>query len=223
MKKIMGFAWSSVSTALVCAMLFFGMITPARAPKGGRGSLGGRTIASIQEEDFDKKLLNYQVCYGVSFDAGNATQERRRACKAMLVHKLEGAFAKRGTFLTSPVLFRCENTSFGAEQWQDWQEHPVVALHPNHEFLAIEALLARYSDSIQVDTDREQNARETCHFLSECKDALRFDHFSFRRVSSCLLDDSAERRTYMLDTIGNMLFRSKFSHERLLFAEILRN
>jgi hypothetical protein len=96
-------------------------------------------------------------------------------------------------------------------------------LHPNHEFLAIEALLARYSDSIQVDTDREQNARETCHFLSECKDALRFDHFSFRRVSSCLLDDSAERRTYMLDTIGNMLFRSKFSHERLLFAEILRN
>ncbi|PMU07075.1 hypothetical protein C1Y11_29270, partial [Pseudomonas sp. FW305-20] len=60
----------------------------------------------------------------------------------MLVHKLEGAFAKRGAFLSVPVLFRCENTAFGAETWQDWEEHPVVALHPNHEFLAIDALLA---------------------------------------------------------------------------------
>jgi hypothetical protein len=173
-------AWSYSATVLLSIFFYFVAIVPARAPRGGKNSLGGRTIASVQEEEFDHRLLNLQLCYGVRFDGGKSTPARRRVCKALVVHALDKALAAPGAILKAPVEFVCDDTAFPKEEpARDFL--PVrVHLKPNAEFLAIQQTLDKSLESVSTTESNALNARETCEFLTDCKWAMRPQAMSLR-------------------------------------------
>lgn len=203
------------------ALFFFVTTAPARAPKGGKNSLGGRTIAALQEDDFDRKLLRYQICYGVKFLSDTSTVERRRACKAMLVNRMESALAESGRVFERPISFQCEDTALGAKEWTE-EERPVGALRPNAEFSLIEDFINRYSNKLSVDPVVEVEAREACEFLTDCKNSMRIDHLSLRKIGACLVDKNPTHRKILMDEIGAMLFRVKSRDDKLLLSELYK-
>jgi hypothetical protein len=219
MQKAVRMVWSGFVTACLAVVIFFIFIGPAKAPKGDKHSLGGRTIASIQEEDFDRTLQRYNICYGVRFAANQATPERRRVCKAILVHRLEQSLAETGTYFPMQVEFRCENTAMGRKIWYDDLNQPVVALQPNAEFDSIEDLIKQHLDRKQVSASVDNQVRDACQFISRCKRALRFETFSIRRVASCFTDDDSLHRRMMVDTISDLVFPK--AKEKLLVADLL--
>lgn len=208
---------SAVLFLLLTAALFLGGIAPARAPLGGKKSLGGRTIASLQEEDFDKKLMQYRLCYGVHLQAKSATQERRRVCKAMLVHRLELSLAP-GIFFQEPVSFECVDTALGKNEWYE-NDHLVVALKPNAEDKAIDLVFASKLSSENVAQDRAEKIASACHFLADCRTAMAPGQLSLRKVGSCFFSDDTMQRELLLDMVGRMLFRVK--DNRVLYSQLL--
>jgi len=219
MRKAMRMAWSGFVTVLFATVIFFVLIQPAKAPKGNKRSLGGRTIASIQEEEFDRVLQQYQECYGVRFVAATATPERRRVCKAVLVHQLSQALGESGTYFVAPVEFRCENTAMGRRSWYNEMNHAVAALQPNTELATIDAILKEQLDRRQVSMDVDARARDACAFISSCKRALSFERFSLRKIGTCFTDNNALHRRMMVDTVGEFVFPR--SREKLLIADLL--
>lgn len=210
-------AWSSLFT-MVATLLFFAFtISPARAPQGGKNSLGGRTIASMQEEDFDRRLMNYQICYGVRFFPASATFERRRVCKAMLVHRLDLAFQKSGAFLKNPVEFHCDDTAFGKKEWEN-NGVPAAALKPNAEYQAMDKLLEANMEYRSVTDSEEQYVKETCQFLTSCKNSMR--RFYLRQVGECLSTPNVLRRKVLIDEIGTMVF-SPQAEPKVLYSELV--
>jgi len=220
MKRAVRIAWSFSFTFLVTAVLFFVVIAPARAPQGGKNSLGGRTIASLQEEDFDKKILRYQLCQGVRFYADTATLERRRVCKAMLVHEMEAFLGASGAYLRTPVEFHCQDTSIGKKEWENGEGQPAVALQPNFEEQEMEKVLAASVDHKIVSEEEDKFARDACEFLSECKEAMRPKTLSFRHLGHCLMTENITHRKILLDEIASMLFRVELS-SKILYADLL--
>lgn len=219
MKRAARIAWSFIGTTLLAVLFLLFTVAPARAPHGGKKFLGGRTIAAIQEEDFDRKILRYQLCYGVRLRADGATKERRRVCKALLIHRLEEAFAKPGSFLREPVEFHCEDTAFGRRNPASATE--TIALKPNGEFRAIDGLIERRLEQMEVSDREDHFAREACSFLTECKLAMRPNQIALRKLASCLATPDLVHRRILLDEIGAMLFRAKGGRSKILYAELL--
>lgn len=218
MRKAMRLAWSGFVTVFFAVIIFFVLIQPAKAPQGNKKSLGGRTIASIQEEEFDRILQQYQVCYGVRFVAQKATPERRRVCKAVLVHWLSQAFGESGSYFAVPVEFQCENTAMGRRSWFGDLNHPIVALQPNTESETIEGVLKEYLDRKEVSVDVDMRVRDACSFISRCKRALSFNQFSVRRVGSCFADNNSLHRRMMVDLVGEFVFPR--AREKMLIADL---
>lgn len=210
-------AWTLSFTFLVTTLFFFFTISSAKAPQGGKNSLGGRTIASIQEQEFDRRILNYQLCYGVKFFPDSATFERRRVCKAMLVHRLDLAFSKQGAYLKNPIEFHCGDTAFGKKEW-DNSGTPAVALRPNAEYETMDKALEANMDYRSVSPAEEDFARESCAFLTDCKNSMR--HFSIRQMGTCLSTTNVTHRKILFDEIGTMVFSPK-SEPKILYSELL--
>lgn len=186
---------------------------------GGKNSLGGRTIASLQEEDFDHRLLHYQLCYGVRFNGERATLQRRRVCKALVVHSLDLALRGTGAVLKYPLEFRCENTAF-AKAVEDLQPPPVL-LKPNDEFRSMEVALREAVTPVDASELRLTRARTACEFLTDCKWATRPPHLSFRKLASCLTTNDELRRRLILDEVGAMLFRVKGRQNKVLISQLI--
>jgi hypothetical protein len=211
-------AWKFGASALFGLMLFFFLVEPARAPKGGRQSLGGRTIASLQEEDFDRRLLHLQLCYGVRVVADECTLERRRVCKALVVHHLEKALSPSGSYLKNSLEFRCEDTAIMNPT--SFMDEGVVSLRPNTEKVAIESVLEKSLTQIPLTTAQDKGARDACDFLADCKWAMRPQAFSFRKLATCLGTANFTHRKVLLDHIGAMLFHAKSGQNRALYPEL---
>lgn len=223
-KKIKSWVGTVWFTTLLTFIFFFLAIEPARAPRGGKNSLGGRTIASFQEEEFDRRLLNLQLCYGIRFNGERSTPARRRVCKALVVHTLDKALAPPGTVMKFPVEFRCEDTVFPKDKEAGNELLPmVVQLKPNEEFRAIEAALGKSLETITSSEERALSARETCEFLTDCKWAMRPQGISLRKLASCLTNPNIARRKILLDEFGAMLFRIKNKQNRILISQLLEN
>jgi hypothetical protein len=208
-----------VGTPFALAILFFFFtVDPARAPSGGKIWTGGRTIASLQEEDFDRRLLKLQLCHGVHLVADQCTLERRRVCKAMLVHELEAALATPGRYLKAPVEFHCEDTAVGRNLLYD---EDAVSLRPNSEVKSIRAAL----DADLLEGDPKEpvyaEAGAACEFLTSCKWAMRPASFSLRKLASCATTPDATRRRILLDEVGAMLFGGRGAHRRTLYSNLV--
>lgn len=217
MKRVAKVAWSVFASVALAAAFFLFLVTPARAPYGGKNSLGGRTIASIQEREFDHRLMFYHLCYGVKFTAEKATLERRRVCKAMLVHRLDQTLTVPGAYLKSPVEFRCEDTIFSSRKGSD----DAVALKPNKEFAAIEGVFASQLEKSTVGESTDQFARDACEFLTDCKLATTSYQLSFRKLASCFTTGNLTHRKILLNEVGAMLFRAKGNQTKILYADLL--
>lgn len=222
-KKVAHWAWRFAMPFLFVLMLSFVAIEPARAPRGGKNSLGGRTIASMQEEEFDRRLLTLQLCYGVRFNGASATPPRRRVCKALLVHSLDKVLEAPGALLKYPVEFRCEDTVFTRAVASNEFSGLTVSLKPNEEFKAIRDMIEKSVEIISATEDRILAARQTCEFLTDCKWAMRPQGLSFRKLASCLGTPDIARRKILLDELGAMLFKVKSRQNRVLFADLLES
>ncbi|MGZ3694911.1 MAG: hypothetical protein ACXWQO_12090 [Bdellovibrionota bacterium] len=222
-KKIVHWAWRWALPILFSVALFFLVIAPARAPRGGKNSLGGRTLASFQEEEFDHRLLSLQLCYGVHFNGENATPGRRRVCKALLVHSLDKVLSTPGAMLKYPVEFRCEDTVFPKSQTQADSATSVVSLKPNEEFAAIKEALDKSVETVATTEEQALSARETCGFITDCKWAMRPQALSFRKLASCISTPDITRRKIVLDEFGAMLFRVKGRQGQVLISKLLEN
>lgn len=217
MKKVAKVAWSVFASIALAAAFFLFLVTPARAPYGGKNSLGGRTIASIQEREFDHRLTFYQLCFGVKFSAEKATLERRRVCKAMLLHRLDQTLTLPGAYLRSPVEFHCEDTIFSSRKVAS----DSVVLKPNKEFAAIDGLFSSQLEQENVAESTDQFAREACEFLTQCKLATTAHQLSFRKLASCFSTGNLTHRKILLNEVGAMLFRAKGSQSKILYADLL--
>jgi hypothetical protein len=217
MKRAVKVVCSVGTSATLAVLLFFFLIAPARAPSGGKLWSGGRNIASLQEEDFDKRLLKLQLCYGVKLVADQCTLERRRVCKAMLLHETESALDPRGHYLKAPVEFHCEDTAVG---------HPIldedaVLLRPNAELAAIHGAFEGILQESATAPAAHQEAREACEFLTDCKWAMRPQSFSIRRIASCAFTGDGTHRQVLLNEVGAMLFGGKAARRRTLYSNLV--
>jgi hypothetical protein len=219
MKRAAKFAWSFVGTLVPALLLFFFLIVPARAPHGGKKALGGRTIASLQEDEFDRQLLKYHLCYGVNFNPSKATLERRRECKALVVHRLQLALEKPGAYIKDPLEFQCENTVFGKPNL-DTSAISVV-LKPNAEFQAMDEALSRSVEVTNVAESTHRFVKQACEFLTDCKWATRPDTFSFRKLASCFSTPNLTHRKMLVDEVAGMLFRLPGNRTKELYATLL--
>jgi hypothetical protein len=219
MRRIAKTAWSMLATGFLAAGLFLLFATPARAPHGGKRALGGRTIASMQEQDFDKRLLHYQLCYGVRFVAERATLERRRVCKAILVHRLDRSLGVPGAYLKAPVEFHCEDTVFTRATASE--VGISVVLKPNSEFQAIDKAIESALEVTTVGESTDLFAREACEFLTSCKLAMSGPQLSLRKLGSCFTTKNLVHRKILLDELGAMVFKAKENQTKILYAELL--
>ncbi len=166
-------------------LLFITWNTLAQAPAGeDLGIYSGRSIAQIQEEDFDRRLNRYRHCYGVQVSYENASEGRRRACKALVVHKIGKALEAPGAYFNLPLSFECQNTGAGFTQWYDWKSNPVLKLKPNQEYEVIEHAIENYLKN-SFNAARWSRAQEACDFYLECRDALSFSKWNFRNLKRC--------------------------------------
>lgn len=212
-------AWSLLATFILAVCFFLFLVAPARAPHGGKNSLGGRSIASMQEREFDQRILQYQLCYGVKFAADRATLERRRVCKAMLVHRLDQALARPGAYFKNPIEFSCEDTVFSRPKNAD--SEAAVALQPNGEFQAIDKAVAANLEVASVGESSDRFARDACDFLTGCKLAMTSAQLSFRKLATCFTTGDITHRKILLNEVGAMIFRAKKSQTKILYADML--
>lgn len=218
MNRMAKFAWSGITSVALVVLFSFFAIVPARAPSGGKLWTGGRTIASLQEEDFDRRLMKYQLCYGVKLVADQCTLERRRVCKAMLVHEMETALATSNRFLKAPVEFRCEDTALSHSVTAD----DLVGLRPNGETKAIQSTLEpALQQDATVSSLQHEEARGACEFLTDCKWAMRPRSFSFRKLASCLTTPNATHRKVLLNEVGAMVFGGRGARSRTLYSNLV--
>ena len=221
MKKAAKLAWSIGAPLGLATVFFFLIISPARAPAGGKNWTGGRTIASLQEEDFDRRLMRLQICYGVKVVAEQCTLERRRVCKALLVHELEAALNTRGAYLASPLEFHCEDTALAKPPLE---EDGVVSLKPNKEAAEIQKALngsIKTASSSADISDNHQKARDACEFLTDCKWATRPGTLSLRKLGNCFTTNNAVHRTILLNEVAAMLFAGKSSRRATLYPQLI--
>lgn len=201
-------------------LLFF-LVIPARAPSGGKLGTGGRTIASLQEEDFDRRLLKLQLCYGVRMVADQCTIERRRVCKALLVHELETVLEGEGNYFPKPMEFHCEDSAVGKPFPAEDGTH---FLRPNTELASIhQAIAANFFPGTQstVQPRAHREAREACEFLTECKWAMRPQSLSLRKLASCIVGNNASRRMAFLQEAGAMVFGGTAGRREILYPRLL--
>ena len=218
MKRAVKLAGSLAATLALAMVLFLFLVNPARAPVGGKRWTGGRTIASLQEEEFDRRLLKLQLCYGVKVVADRCTLERRRVCKAMLVHELEPALEAKGTYLKAPVEFHCQDTAVGKSILDD---EDSVSLRPNLESASIG--LALDANLVQLEPSESQHlaARQACEFLTDCKWSMRPQSFSLRKLASCISTPDATHRKVLLNEAGAMLFGGKSARRNTLYSRLI--
>jgi len=220
MKKIFKWFFRLLGCSCLVVFFFFLATKPARAPHGGKKFLGGRTIASIQEEDFDKSLYKYRYCYGIKFSGKKASQERRRACKAILVHKVEEVLQKGpGAYFKEPLQFQCDDTSLGPVQRGEG-ENKIFALRPNDELVVLERWLNAKLDFANQNPELEKRALDVCSFLVSCRMAMGMSGFSLRKIASCIMEDDEYRRRVMMNALSQIVFHEKNDNGRLV-AEIL--
>jgi len=219
MKRAVKVAWNLSAPMTLTILSFFFLIGPARAPSGGKLWSGGRTIASLQEADFDRRLLKLQLCYGVRVVADQCTIERRRVCKALVVHELEGELDQPGKNLHSPVEFHCEDTSVGKALVD---EDGSVRLRPNAEISSIHGVLAANLGQSTPNPLQHLEAREACEFLTDCKWAMRPQSLSLRKLGSCLTTGNATHRKILMNEVAAMLFGGKTGRRNSLYPYLVK-
>ncbi|MCO5143660.1 MAG: hypothetical protein M9962_11275 [Oligoflexia bacterium] len=219
MKQATKYTFSFLGILFVSVIMFLANTNPARAPHGGKKNLGGRTIASLQEEDFDRKLLHFQVCYGIHFDPGDSTLERRRVCKAILLNQLEQTLEAQGVYVSEKVIFRCANTVF--DKPSSGGDVAVGVLSPNNEFKTIHEVLNPRLEKASIAASIDGKARNACTFLTNCKWILEQPQVSYRKVAQCLMTKSSDHRRLILDELSAKLFGVS-GHVDLLYSYLVK-
>lgn len=220
MKRVVKQVWSVLAIVFLTGGLFLFSISPARAPHGGKNSLGGRTIASLQEREFDQKLLQFQLCYSVHFNAERATPERRRVCKALLVHRLDKFLSTPGSYLKAPMEFHCEDTVFSRPKDRS-DDFIHVAMQPNKEFEEIDNAIQANLEPGNVGESLDRRVKKACSFLTECKLAMGAQGLSFRKLAQCFSTGNITHRKILLDEVASILFKAKNKQNKILYAELL--
>ncbi len=218
MKRAVRIAWSIGATTALAVVLFLFLVNPARAPAGGKRWTGGRTIASLQEEDFDRRLLKLQLCYGVQVVADQCTLERRRVCKALVVHELEKTLEVPGSYLKSPLEFHCQDTAVGKSILDD---EDSISLRPNGETPSIQNALTSHFAKAGEGAGVHERAREACEFLTDCKWSMRPQSLSLRKLASCISTPDATHRKLLLSEAGAMLFGGKSVRRQTLYSRVV--
>jgi len=218
MKRAVKLASSLTASILLASLLFFFLINSARAPAGGKRWTGGRTIASLQEEDFDRRLLKMQLCYGVKVIADQCTLERRRVCKALVVHELEKTLEMPGNYMRAQVEFHCHDTAVGKSLLDD--EHSI-SLRPNGEVNSIQGALSSHLGHLGEANFLHGKARKACEFLTDCKWSMRPQSLSLRKLASCISSPDATHRKILLDEVGAMLFGGKSGRRHSLYSRVV--
>lgn len=203
----------SWSLCISIYVLFFSAISieSARAPHGGRSALGGRTIASEQEKDFDSKIRFYDVCYGISLDAVRASFERRRVCKAMLLNRLDALFNRSGIETSKKIQFDCLETHLEKDQTAEKR----VELLPNREAEVIDQTLKEITQEKHVSYEEDAAARSLCRRLVDCQQSYRGGQLAFRKIWQCATDPSAKHRRLFLDGLLSSFFSTAIDQSRL--------
>lgn len=191
------------AAAIVLLLLF---VSPAIAPQGDKRDPGGRTLASIQEEEFDDRLFRLETCYGVRFAVGDIARDRRRACKAILLHEIETALAAPGAVFRTPVLFRCEDTASKPSVSKDSADRPVFALRPNDDYAQIDRVLTQYLRTAEVTTEEDKEQRRVCQAAIHCQKLLRFRTFGLGRIRACVSGEGSLRQKLVLTALSQVLF-----------------
>src|SRR3989338_2914727 len=119
------------------------MTKPAIAPKGEFFFSANRTLASLQEQEFDRELNRLRLCYGVGFESLNISLDRRRSCKAILVKKLKHAVVDTAKYFARPIKFQCQDTAETDAIWEDWRGNFIIMLQPNSEKERIDTMIAK--------------------------------------------------------------------------------
>ena len=204
--KTLRFAGRMVTLAsLVLAILTFSYRL-ALAPQGDKRALGGRTIASVQEEEFNRKLERFDFCFGARFHNGDVSMDRRRVCKAIVVQKLNGLLNKPGVFLSRPIRLQCQDSPRGPKEWKDWDGTPVIAVRPNRELEVVEHISANYLVHREISSLQQQRADAACEHVLYCQKAVQWSAIAPMDTLRCALDKDPQRRRIILDLIANQMF-----------------
>lgn len=145
-----------------------------------------RSLAAIQEKEFDHKLNRFNRCYGVQLSYEHASEGRRRSCKALVVHRIGSALEEQGAYFSSPLRFECQNTAAGQTEKTEWQTEPVFRLKPNLEYEVLDKAIQNYLVKVEANQDW-QRAVATCEFYLECRNDLSWSNLTFRTIRRCLM------------------------------------
>lgn len=159
----------------------------AQAPSSPSTTSPSRSLAAVQEEGFDQKLNRYRYCYGIHVTYDNASDARRRACKALLVHKLGGALEQPGSYFSAALHFECQNTAAGYTELVEWQTKPVFRLKPNQEYEVLDRAMQNYLVKNQ-NSAQWLRAQRSCDFYLDCRNSLSLSRINFHNIKRCFLD-----------------------------------
>ena len=183
----------------------------AWAPGQADGKIGGpevpgRSLAALQETEFDSKLDRYRQCYGIKVSYKQASVGRRRACKALLVHRLGDVLAAPGAYFSVPLRFECQNTAKGYTKWINWENHPVLKLKPNQEYKVIDLAITNYLKTGK-NSSKWLKAKKACDFLIQCRGKLSWSQLSFDTVRRCFWNTDELARSILRDELLASLFK----------------
>lgn len=210
-----------LAKCLLLPFVFVFLIFPltyrfALAPVGDKHALGGRTIASVQEEEFDLRLERLRFCYGVRLQAHDVSIDRRRACKAIVVNKLRQILGQRGVYLVQPLHIDCQDRSNGQAEWREWDGTPVLALKPNNEREMIDRIKEKYLVESEISAEKQQNADAACERILHCQKLVQWSAMAPIKAASCVLDRDAGRRRIIMDLIADQMFHFSSEHPAVM-------
>lgn len=174
----------------------------AEAPSGGRNTPGGRSIANLQEEEFDSKLQRYELCYGIRVQANSVSQLRRKTCKAQILKSLDKLLAEGDRYFEEVINFECRDYASVVKSTKSLSESILVAPENNgYEELLAKFLITRKSDPILI-----EHAEHACKKLQRCVQNDRLGHFSLPTFLACALESDPYVRRATWDLYASKLF-----------------
>lgn len=205
--RLLQIFYNALITTLTVGMLIFASPAEAPADKKMQAKAKKRTIAALQEVEFDQRLERLELCYGVRVSFGDPSVSRRRTCKAIIVHDLRNALNASGTHFSKPLRFHCQSTGTGTTRFFDEDGTPVFRLKPNKEHQAIENALKNHLVQANNPGGWIKGLR-ACDFYLECQKRLKWSEVNFNIVNRCIFQAGAEGRQLLWESFRSSVFNS---------------
>lgn len=206
--RITYFCYQFTIIGISSGFLLFASPAQAPADPSQTPSPSSRSIAAIQEREFDAQLDRFHLCYGVDLTFDDSSDSRRRSCKAIVVHDLGRIFSTPGAMTAKPLRLHCQNSGAGATRAFDDSSVPVYRLKPNQEHETIEQAMSNHLVQVE-DIPRWLAAKRACDFYLDCQKRLDWHQISFRVINRCLFQAGVEGRQILWESFRDSVFRSQ--------------